>query len=182
VKTRCPRSGRRSQRAGQAIVEFVVGLAVVLVLVAGLLQVAALTRAQTDTMVEARRRAGEEAMDVNQPLAGPEFIRDWTDGPDGYAYSGDDTFSEGDALTFLGAVVDQAAGGADGWDRIGQAGGDNRLYGLHRALRPVSAFGLVKGSDEETVEVIPAVRELIYDKDRITVRSDVWMTWTRGIY
>ena len=62
-------------RDGQAIVEFIVGLVAVLVLFAGLLQVASLAKTHTDTMVEARRLADAwlqgqaAASEIYEPLA-----------------------------------------------------------------------------------------------------------------
>ena len=170
-----------SAKAGQAVVEFVVGLVVVLVLLAGMLQLAALTKAQTDTMVEARRRAGEEAVDVNVPMDDPEFIRDWEAGADGFRHTADDAYSSGDAIDFQAVVVEHAVDDPDDWRVLDEAQ-TTHVSDLHRGVNPVDFFGLLRESSSETVELMPAVRELIYDKDSITVRSDVWMTWTKGIY
>jgi len=169
------------REGGQAIVEFIVGLVAVLVLFAGLLQVASLTKTHTDTMVSARRLAAEQAMmDVDAPTS-PDYIAAWRIGADRKAYTRDDTFSPGDAGGFEDRIVDRAAQDLGGWGIVDGITG-NRVSDLHGSAAPGSLFGLVEGQDRRSVDLLPAVRDLIYAAPSIDVRCDVWMTRTKGLY
>ena len=171
--------GRRN--GGQALVEFMVGLVAVLVLFAGLLQVASLSRIHTDTMAEARRLAAEQAMmDVDVPTS-PDYIHDWRVGDDQEAYTRDDDFTTANPSDFDTRIVDRAGGDTAGWDRINAAPGD-RLPTLHGSSDPGSLFGLVEGTDSGTIALLPAVQHLIYAAPSIQVRCNVWMTRTKGLY
>jgi hypothetical protein len=171
----------RSSRSGQAIVEFIVGLVAVLVLFAGLLQVATLTKKHTDTMVEARRLAAERAMTDLDAASNPDYISNWKPGTDRKPYTRDDIHSPADPGSFDSRIVDRAAEDALGWSIIDFIP-RNPLADMHGSGTPASEFGLVSGSDTRTVDLLPAVQDLIYDRPRINVRCTVWMTQTKGLY
>jgi hypothetical protein len=168
-------------RSGQAMVEVIVGLVALLVLTAGLIQVASLTRAQTDALVQARELAGASAFMEVPISAYPEYIYEIEAGPDGRTYSGDDETTDADASAFNNDVVEQLVRDPDEWDVIDQLP-SSPFSSLHDALTPATEFGLLKGEATVTVELLPAVRSLLYRADEIDVECDVWMTWTRGIY
>jgi len=175
-----------SDRAGQAVVEFLVGLVAVLVLFAALLQMASLNKAHTDTMVEARRQAGELAMLQLGPgleiMSDPDYILNWQEGPDGKRHTRDDRFSSASPAAFNAVIVDLAAPNAEGWTIIDSVP-DNRLTGLHNDPDPVAGFGLVRGHHSVSdVPLLPAVQSLLYRAESIDVESEVWLTWTKGIY
>lgn len=167
-------------KSGQAIIEFAVGLVAVLVLIAGLLQIASLSAARTEAMVEARRNADSMAMlgiDVYEPSP---FISSWQAGPDRKEYTRDDEFTVGDVPGFQSTIVLRAVSDPSEWD-IMAAFPRNDVSALRGAgVSPI--FGLVKGESSQTFDVLPAFRKLIYDARTITIRARVWMTRTRGIY
>jgi hypothetical protein len=164
-------------RAGQAIVEFIVALVVVLVLFAGVLQIGQLGLAHTRTLTEARRKAAVEAMGAMPTLAGPDYIRDVTVGPDGRAYSRDDEHTGGDVGAFQDRIV--RYGHPDELD-LRVAG--NRVTALSRSAMPRQGFGLVRGEGEEVVPLLPAVQNLIYRQKEIELKGEAWLTWLGGIY
>jgi hypothetical protein len=169
------------RKEGQAIVEFIVGLVVVLVLFAGLLQVASLAKAHTETMTEARRRAAIQAtMDFDIPST-PDYILSRLPGADNKDYTRDDSFTPANAGDFENLIIEQAAENTAGWDLINSVPG-NRVSTLRGSAAPVTQFGLVKGSDSESVDLLPAVQNLIYDAPHIELKCDVWMTQTKGLY
>jgi hypothetical protein len=171
----------RANRSGQAMVEFIIALVGFLVLTAGLLQLAQLARTHTDCSVEARRLAGQHAMSGIGTVSTPDYIRDWSPGPDTERHTADDTFSAGVPSAFLDTIVERAVPEPDDWAVIAQAP-RNGLYPLHGSQDPVSRFGLVRGVHEESVTLLPAVQRLLYDARSIDVKSEVWLTWTKGIY
>lgn len=184
----------RGNPSGQALVEFLVGLVVVLALFAGLLQILHLAKTQTETMVEARRKAGELAMLDLGPgetlLSSAAYIRDVRPGLDTEPYTPDDDRSDkADAGAFNLTIVERAAPGAPGsseheaaWQTVLGNVPEQSLTTLRGQPNPSAMFGLVQGRETKTVELIPAFRSLIYRADRIEMKSEAWMTWTKGLY
>jgi hypothetical protein len=162
------------------MVEFIVGIVVVLALFVGMIQLASLTRAQTDTMVNARRAAAEQAMMDPAMLSYPDYIEAISVGDDGSSYSADDEPAIGDPAAFTAVTVDRSADGPAAWALI-DAVPDNQFSALKSSASMVD-LQLVSGSDSATVAVLPGVQHLLYDADTITVESRVWMPWLRGIY
>jgi hypothetical protein len=168
-------------RGGQAVIELVVGLVLVLAVTAGLLQLYSLTRADADTMVEARREAGELALLDVAVLSDPPYIEDWEEGADGKRMTADDTYNTANPLPFTQTIVERASPDAAGWALIDSAAEDG-MSQLRQNPAPGSVLGLVKGEDSETVTLLPAVRSLIYRADHIEVENEVWLTRLKGIY
>lgn len=164
-------------RSGQAIVELVVALVVILVLCAGLLQISSLGVIRSGLMTDARREAGSEAMQPLPTFSAPAYIQDCTPGDDGTPYSKDDSYTSGDTADFINRsvsyshplVLDQHVPG-------------NMFYDLVNSLVPQDLFGLTYGRSRETVPLLPVVRELLYASDTIEVEGKAWMTWTEGVY
>jgi hypothetical protein len=168
-------------KSGQAIVELMVGLVALLVLIAALLQVASLSSAHDATMVEARRQAGELAMMDAEPAFVPDYILDWHAGPDTKRYTRDDTFTTADPAQFKGTIIDKAAADSTGWDRI-DAVPNNRISRIHGSGMPQTELGFVKGTASTNVDLLPVIQSLVYAADSITMETETWMTWTKGIY
>ncbi len=167
--------------SGQAMIEVMVGLIALLVLVAGLIQVASLTKSQTDTMVEAREEAGQRSF-WDLPLSETaEYIQDVEVGPDGRTYSLDDTTTDASGAVFHDTITAKAVRDQSEWAILEQLS-DQSFPSLNNAGTPISTFGLLKGNATRTVPLRPAVRSLIYRAEEIEIESDVWTTWTRGIY
>jgi len=166
------------------MVEVIVGLVAILAIMSGLLQIAGLTRAHTAVLVEARREAGQAALlglGSGPPLSAPHYIMDWQEGLDGKRLTRDDTFTMASSVPFDDGIVERAAPDPQGWELLHSVPED-ALPRLHNHANPVSLFGLVRGHAEACVPLLPAVQHLLYAADTIEVESEVWMTWTRGIY
>ena len=167
--------------SGQAMIEVMVGLIALLVLVAGLLQVASLTKAQTDTMVEAREEAGRRAFGDLTLSESPEYIASIEVGDDGRTYSLDDTTTPASGGRFHRDITSKTVSDQSEWAILEELP-DQSFPSLNNAGTPISTFGLLKGSSSSTIQLRPAVRSLIYRAESIEIESDVWSTWTRGIY
>jgi hypothetical protein len=164
-------------RAGQAIVELVVALVVLLVLVGGIITLGRLSRAQTVAMREARRAAGVAALSDAAPFAGPAYIDGRTAGPDGATYSRDDATTAGNAADFQTRVV-----GYGRPDALGDVLPGNEVSLLSGTAFPQFMFGLTYGEHDVTVSNMPVVRHTMYNADTIRVHGEAWLTWTKGIY
>ena len=171
--------------AGQAIVEFVVGLVAVLVLVSAILQIGVLGREHTGAMADARALAGQYAMSpvYTEPTPGPYYIQDWREAADNVAYSRDDqpTAITADGVS-SGLVAHARPADLAAWVP------GNAVSAMQEPSAVLPGFWLVHGvSPTRTVRIdstnsIPAFRHLLYASDSIQLHGDVWMTWTKGIY
>ena len=169
--------GDARKKAGQALTELVVALVVLLVLVAGIIQIASLGLLHTRMMNEARRLAGVKALQDAPPFSGPEYIAERTAGGDGVTYSRDDGTRRGDASVFQARIVGYAQP-----DELERRKPGNAFTLLYRDSFPELQFGLVEGRSQATTNLIPIVRTLLYRADEITVEGRAWLTWTKGIY
>jgi len=168
---------RRGGASGQALVEFVVALVVILVLVAGTLQISLMGVRHSRLMAEARREAGQKAMQDLAPFSGPTFIGACTVGPDGIAYTRDDGVTAGNSGAFVAGVVGYAQPTELDTIRPGSP-----VSAIANTAFPQLMFGLVEGEKTETMPLIPVVRELIYRQDAVELKGSAWMTWTKGLY
>ena len=167
----------RTGKSGQAITELVVALVVLLVLVAGLIQISGLGLLQTGTMIEARREAGVQAMQDASPFSGPDYIANHTVGPDGSDYSRDDGVVMDAVRPFQDGIVwhsDPAA--------LDQQVKGNLFTAMWEGSFPYLFFGLVEGKKTDSMDLLPIVRNLLYRADTVDVEGKAWLTWTKGIY
>jgi len=163
--------------AGQALVEFVVALVAILVLFAGVLQIGLLTSTRTQTMIDAREEAGQNAIAPLSVSPVPDYIENWQAGSDTRRYSADDVFTTANAADFSGQLV--TYGHPEDLQSWVPA---NLVSPLYQNPNPVSMFGLVSGDASETVPLLPAVTHLLYAADSIKIYSEVWLGWSQGIY
>ncbi|MBU4365879.1 MAG: pilus assembly protein [Verrucomicrobia bacterium] len=163
---------------GQAMVEFMVGLVVMLVLLAGLIQIGQLTHARTRTMIAARAAAGLLAMNPTPPLSETALlITDWVPGPDRRRHTHDDmALVTSNAVTLPGELVGQAH-----LERV-PAAPTNALSTLKDSPNPAGDFFLVKGEASASVPILPIIRRLVYAHPTLEVESTAWLVWTGGIY
>jgi len=161
------------------MVEFMMGLVVVLVLMVGLIQIGQLAHAHSRTMVAARAAAGLLAMTDTPPVSETALlISDWAPGPDQRRHTHDDmALVASNAVTLPGELVGQAHLG----DLVPDAP-TNALTTLAASANPAGDFFLVKGKISEFVPILPIIRHLVYAHPTLEVESDAWLVWTEGIY
>ncbi len=168
-----------SRASGQAMVELAVGLVVILVLFAGLIQIGRLATAHTQTMITARENAGHSAMSDELSSGGATaHILSWGAGSDGKSYTADDLLftSPNAAQTFQDiasvASSDELAGFLPG----------NPLSEIEEGIGVTNVFFLVYGDGQAPVSTFPVIRSLIYNRPTIYAESQAWLVWTKGIY
>jgi hypothetical protein len=167
-------------KSGQAIVEFVVGLVGILIITAALLQIGTLVREDTRTLLEARAEAGEDALDnaYFAPVSpGPQYLNGWTVGGDGNAYTRDDRAVIGNSAFFSDGLAVHARP-AD----LQALVPDNPVSAVSDSAAVLSGLGFVRGySSSGPIELYPVTRNLIFGRDTLTVESQVFMIYTRGL-
>ncbi len=179
IHTRRPVRGTGDPRSGQALAEMVVGLVAIMLLVVGLLQIGALSREHTKTLLDARAEADMLAMSPvhAEHLMGPGFIQDWEEGIQGVRYTQKDRALPGDPQSILSNVVDHALPPA-----LYRAVGEQRVHRLSESLTVTDGFEFVRGhSYGERVEMLPIMRRLVTPEESLRMEHEVWMPWVRGL-
>ena len=158
---------------GQATTELVIGLVALMAVFMGLLQVASLSRDNVENLIEARESADRNVGNGTLGGAGRPIVG-WDEGDDGLSFTADDTAAVGtteDAGLFsgeLGAPCDLGA--------LPTAfTGHNFLPELDTLYLFHSAANLTSAEVSRRVELEDAVRALIDDRDRITLKDQVYM-------
>jgi hypothetical protein len=173
-------SSHNAARAGQAIAEFVVGLVGLLILVAALLQIGTLVREDNRTLQKARAQAGMAALSdayIAPVLPGPRYLRDWTTGPDNAAYTRDDEPVQGDAVLFSQGLLDHARPAA-----LAGCLPNNPLSPMADPANLMAGLRFVRGSaDSGPISLLPITRKLIFGRDTITLESEAYLIWTKGL-
>lgn len=168
---------RRPGQEGQAMVELIIALVVFMVLVAGIIQIGTIGKRHTEMMNDAREEAAVEAMKDVSPFSSPEFMADRLEGDDAVRYSRDDGYKAGFVDDFQNGIVEYADP-----DALEQRRRGNVVSEMAGTPFPHLLFGLVEGRADDTVELWPVVRRLLYQADSVDIEGRVWLVWTKGIY
>ena len=170
----------RDRRAGQALIEMTVALVALMVVVAGLIQIARLGRVKIDTLNEARAGAAGMMMGDNYVSVPPHshYLADWTRGDDNSAYSADDEMVGAGTEEVRQIILAKARPSFLATQVPG-----NPLSTAMFSDPMADEFRIVHGNAKsEPVVLLPIVRHLLYGRDQIRLESDVYMVWTKGIY
>ncbi len=164
------------------MVEFAVALVVIMILIAGLLQIGALTHASTTAMAQARDQAGSDALaPVYYTASDARYIEHWRTGPDDRRYTRDDIHT----CVFPAELLPRnivTQGRVISGTEDGIHAPDNAFSSIYASIRPIEQFRLVKGHASQNIAIIPIIRRLVFNQTELTVASDAWLTWAEGIY
>jgi hypothetical protein len=160
---------------GQAMIEFVVAILLVVIIMAGLLQFVEIAGIKGLLLGAIRREAGELALGQRTVLgAAPDYILDWKPGADAIRHTADDTFDSGIAgNTLQAAVIDQSVAAPADWSYLDDAH-NTAIPNLHISGQPASALGFIHADLDEVVTLLPAMRDWLIGKESITVGTELW--------
>ena len=168
--------------AGQAMVEFVVGLVALLLVAVGILSVAVLVGADTDSFAEAQEEAVRRSMGNGTPDSFSP-VKDVDRGPDGILFTKDDKPVRGSFSGMRTRIAGRAIP-ADGSRPSGPDGAETRhdaISGFARGEEGGSLFSLRVGRGEAEAELPPAARPLLGLESPVTLRNEVWLPQTGGV-
>jgi hypothetical protein len=171
-------------RSGQAAVEFAVGLLLMLIVLTGIIHVSRMGRTSLFLHSVLRGMAGEDAMS-SLTTGTTDYISDWDAGADGIRYTADDQPVRNGAQVpaTLDLLTRTSVRTPDDWNAVSD---DTRLPFSMATLNasPImsSAVGFVHKEETLHVPVDSVIRQLIYDKDEVAIREDVWMPLMGGLY
>lgn len=161
--------------SGQAMVELVISLLVIVLVISGLTQFIQLSNEKETIMGNLRGETGVAALDGSSAASAPKYIRNWHEGNDEMRHTGDDSFTSGSFNSKLGTdVLDLSVNNDSDWAYISGTV-NNDLYNLRTSPASSASLGFVRRSEKKTIELMPAIRDFIIDRDSITVGEEIWM-------
>lgn len=171
----------RARSAGQAMVEFVVGLVALLLVAVGLLAVAALVRADTDSFAQAQEEAVKRSMGNGTPRSFTP-VSDVGPGADGLPLTKDDVTVHG-SLDGVRRIAGHAAPAGAAWPERPDGGArrHDAVGALARGEGGDALFSMRRGDGEATVKLPPAARPLFGLGETATLRNEVWLPQTGGV-
>ncbi len=177
--------GGRRPEAGQAAIEFIVAIILFMLIVAGIVHINRLARTSLFLHAVLRGDAGKNAMESGALSVAPLYISDWDAGADGIRFTADDQpirNSIGLSAT-LSALSGYSAKSPGDWtyvipnDRLPVS-----MISLHTSPIAGAVLGFVHAEETLHVPVDTVLRQLVYDKDEVAIKEEVWMPLMGGLY
>ena len=186
---RCHTPARRdawrvlSRQGGQAAIEFVAGLLLLLLVLTGIIHTARLARTSLFLHGELRAEAGESAM-ANTLASTPRLIGDWDAGADNVRYTADDTSrSSMGYMNVISLVTRYSVASPDDWRGVeSKTQLPESMVNLEQNGFVSALLGCTHREESIRVPVDPVIRQLVYDKDYVTIKEEVWMPMMGGLY
>jgi hypothetical protein len=183
------RNEKTSNRSGQAMIEAMIGVILILILVAGMVQFVDIARAHSRIDSRIRGDAGVAAMSpqLHENWDTPSYIVTWTPGRDGQRYTADDQAVVGspDALRLIADHSVRANTDSD-WNRFDdleqRTSHGSSLRNMHQPPLRMIELGFAGMRGREIVPVTNIIQELIYDRPDVLVQETVWIPVTRDLY
>lgn len=173
-----------SSREGQAMIEFVIALVGILIVTAGMLLLAELNRADTETLTLATGKAISKAMSLSIASSFTP-VQDWEEGTDGMRYTKDDQPDEGSFSGVRANITGYTAPNGDWWGTR-RADGSSVYYDdivqLHKGVLVASTFRFNRVEEEQDVATLPVLQSLMGLPATLTIRNEVWMPSLGGLY
>ena len=178
----CPMHSKHyvNQKSGQAMVEFIIGIIVVIVVFGGFIQIGLLSNERMTTYMRATHEAASLAV---MPSRDPDHVPPAYTlanliGDDEATYSEDDQRTVGSGEEVIDGIVSHALP-----DQLDQFIDQSPFILLNNGSDLNENFSMVRGDAHRTgIRLLPVVRNLIYGEDAIDVSEEVTTIWTRGIY
>jgi len=172
-------------RSGQASVELIAGIVLFLILVTGLIHVNRMARTSLFLHSVLRGMAGEQAMEDAAISTAPRSISDWQPGTDGDRYTADDqpVLNGVAQSSILDTLVDRSVKTQADWDKVSDKSKlPLSMISLHASPNLVTAVGFVHTEETLYVPVDSVIRQLVYDRDEVAIKEEVWMPLMGGLY
>jgi hypothetical protein len=163
----------------------VASLLLFLLVLTGLIHVNRMARTSLFLHAVLRGDAGEKAMADTAASAAPLYISDWQAGTDGARYTADDLPVRNGAIlpATLSALTRRSVKNSDDWlyvtdlDRLPVS-----MVQLYSSPLMATTLGFVHREETLHVPVDPVIRQLVYGKDEVAIKEEVWMPLMGGLY
>jgi len=172
-------------RSGQAAIEFITGLLLLLIVLTGLVHVNLMARTSLFLHAVLRGDAGERAMESGALSVAPDYLSDWDAGADGERYTADAQPVRHSAMlsATLSALAGLSVRNPSDWTYVAaESHLPTSMISLHSSPSAAATLGFIHTEETLHVPVDPVIRQLIYDKDEVAIKADVWMPLMGGLY
>jgi len=166
------------------MIEFCVGLLVLLLLVTGIIHIGRMARISLGIHAEIRADAGQAAMLDGFGMT-PEAISDWDSGADGLRFTADDKakINSAAAMSIMDAVVSGSVRRDEDWQKV--TGKTHLPFSMARLRNQTGLntfLGFIHRERAVNMQVDPVIRQLVYDAPEVRIREEVWMPQMGGLY
>jgi hypothetical protein len=168
-------------RNGQAFVELIIGIVVIVIILVGGIQYFYAANAHRGLTTTVRGEVGEQALSGIPYISAPSYILTWSEGADNIRNTDDDIPSPGTPQTLI-TIGDRSVRDPVDWTLLDPLSRDNPMPLMRASMTPTTELALINVARSATIAVDPAVRTFLYDRPSITVRHSVWMPLLGGIY
>jgi hypothetical protein len=177
-KTARPSTGRPMMAcAGQAMIEFLLGLVGIAVLVAMLVQINAISLVHTPMVISTRNQMASMLAGNPADSSGSAYLSGWESGPDGFRYTPDDSSAAGDSGSFINGM--ESATHRDELLQVLQARGfaesDFSRFGSGAAGNVTESFGMFSHGQTDSIDFALIVQKLVTGWDTLQFRHDIYM-------
>ena len=156
-----------------------------LLLVTGMIHVNRMARTSLFLHSVLRSIAGQRAMEGGAVSDAPQDISDWQAGADGQRYTADDQpVRNGAALpAILDTLVNDSVKKQDDWSYVKDSSLlPASMIQLHSLPMLATLSGFVHEEETLHFNVDPVIRHLVYDKEQVAIKEEVWMPLMGGLY
>ncbi len=168
-------------RSGQALIEVCVCMIGIVGILLAMLELTRISMLHTTTMMEARANVAAIMQSETVLFPTPQFLHTWDEGSDGKRYTAHDVPVTASSASFYDTTVTKSVGDPSDWNILHRI--PNRIVTLRNSPIMIAAcFGLLRGRASATTDLLPGFQRLVYRESSLNIESEVWMTWTKGIY
>jgi len=172
---------RRASRAGQAMIEMMLGVILILLLLVGTSLFLDVADVHTGIDSRIRGRSGFLAMSPMLLEDAPRYIEDWQAGSDNQRYTADDRATCKSPVAIQMIANRTVTNNAD-WSVFGSLAHASSLEALHGSPVPLAALGFVGLREQARVPVSEFAQQFFYDKSDVVVCEDCWIPILNGLY
>lgn len=172
-------------RSGQAAIELAVGLLLFLILLSGIIHVNRMARTSLFLHAVLRGDAGVQAMADTAMSVAPLDISDWQAGPDAIRFTADDQPARSGAIlpATLASLTGYSVKDPDDWGYVKDLSRlPASMVQLYASPLAATTLGFVHREETLHMTVDPVIRQLIYGKDKVAIKEEVWMPLMGGLY
>ena len=179
-----PSAHASHSRSGQAAIELAAGLLLLLIILTGLIHVNRMARTSLFLLSVLRGEAGEQAMADTAASVAPLYISDWEPGADKVRYTADDQPVRNGAVlpATLSTLTGYSVKNAVDWGYAAGSRLPTSMVQLNSSPLMATTLGFIHREETLHVPVDPVIRQLIYGKDEVAIKEEVWMPLMGGLY
>ncbi len=170
-----------SRRAGQAMIELMLGMILILILLSGAMLFLTVADTQSGLTAVIRGGTGRVAMAPIATMDTPRYISNWNAGRDGQRFTADDTATTRRPTT-LQLIAGRTVANTSQWQPFANLHHPSTLEALQHDPVPLMALGFIGVRLSTDVTVPQIAQDLFYADATVTVQEESWIPILNGLY